>query len=33
MTKNSTPKRKWTTEEVRQWYRDTGAITYETQMI
>lgn len=28
MTKNSTPKRKWTTEEVRQWYRDTGAITY-----
>ena len=21
-------KYKWTSEEVRQWYRDTGAITY-----
>ena len=21
-------KRKWTAEEVQQWYRDTGAITY-----
>ena len=28
MTKNSTPKRKWSTEEVKQWYRDTGAFTY-----
>lgn len=28
MTKKSTPKRKRTTEEVRQWYRDTDAITY-----
>ena len=27
--KKSTPdKRKWTEEEVRQWYRDTGAFTY-----
>ena len=21
-------KRKWTTEEVKQWYKDTGAFTY-----
>ena len=21
-------KRKWTDEEVRQWYQDTGAVTY-----
>lgn len=21
-------KRKWTAEEVQQWYRDTGAVTY-----
>ena len=21
-------KRKWTDEEVRQWYKDTGAVTY-----
>ena len=28
MTNNTTNKRKWTAEEVRQWYRDTGALTY-----
>ena len=28
MTNNTTSKRKWTAEEVRQWYRDTGALTY-----
>ena len=28
MTKNTTSKRKWTAEEVMQWYRDTGAFTY-----
>lgn len=27
--KNEVPqKRKWTTEEVKQWYKDTGAFTY-----
>lgn len=27
--KNAAPqKRKWTTEEVKQWYQDTGAFTY-----
>ena len=28
MTNNTTNKRKWTAEEVMQWYRDTGAFTY-----
>ena len=28
MTNNPTNKRKWTAEEVSQWYRDTGALTY-----
>ena len=28
MTNNTTNKRKWTAEEVKQWYRDTGAFTY-----
>ena len=28
MTNNPTKKRKWTAEEVSQWYRDTGALTY-----
>ena len=29
MKKNEVPqKRKWTAEEVKQWYRDTGAFTY-----
>ncbi len=28
MTKKSSSKRKWTAEEVQQWYRDTGAVTY-----
>ena len=28
MTNNTTCKRKWTAEEVMQWYRDTGAFTY-----
>ena len=28
MAKRTSDKRKWTTEEVQQWYRDTGAITY-----
>ena len=28
MTNNTTSKRKWTAEEVMQWYRDTGAFTY-----
>ena len=26
--KNSTEKRKWSAEEVKQWYRTTGALTY-----
>lgn len=28
MPKRPSSKRKWTAEEVQQWYRDTGAITY-----
>lgn len=28
MTNDPTNKRKWTAEEVSQWYRDTGALTY-----
>lgn len=28
MTKKTSSKRKWTAEEVQQWYRDTGAVTY-----
>ena len=28
MTNNTTSKRKWTAEEVMQWYRDTRAFTY-----
>lgn len=28
MTNKASNKRKWTAEEVQQWYQDTGAITY-----
>ena len=28
MAKKASNKRKWTAEEVQQWYRDTGAFTY-----
>lgn len=28
MSKKVSNKRKWTEEEVQQWYRDTGAFTY-----
>lgn len=28
MARNPSNKRKWTEEEVKQWYRDTGALTY-----
>ncbi len=28
MTHRTQEKRKWTEEEVKQWYRDTGAFTY-----
>ena len=28
MAQRNSNKRKWTAEEVRQWYRDTGAFTY-----
>ena len=28
MAKRPSTKRKWTAEEVQQWYRDTGAFTY-----
>lgn len=28
MDKRTSDKRKWTAEEVQQWYRDTGAFTY-----
>lgn len=28
MAKKQTKKRKWTAEEVKQWYEDTGAFTY-----
>lgn len=28
MAKKKSSKRKWTTEEVQQWYQDTGAFTY-----
>lgn len=28
MTNKTPGKRKWTEEEIRQWYRDTGAFTY-----
>ena len=28
MAKRTSNKRKWTAEEVQQWYRDTGAFTY-----
>jgi len=28
MTNEASNKRKWTAEEVQQWYRDTGAFTY-----
>ncbi len=28
ITNKSPGKRKWTKEEVRQWYQDTGAFTY-----
>lgn len=28
MANKTSNKRKWTAEEVRQWYRDTGAFTY-----
>ena len=28
MTKRTSNKRKWTAEEVQQWYQDTGAFTY-----
>jgi len=28
MTNKTSGKRKWTEEEVKQWYRDTGAFTY-----
>ena len=28
MAKQTSHKRKWTSEEVQQWYRDTGAFTY-----
>ena len=29
VAKNPSDKRKWTEEEVRQWYRETGAVTYD----
>ena len=29
MPKKTSDRRKWTHEEVRQWYRETGAITYD----
>ena len=28
MTEKTSNKRKWTADEVQQWYRDTGAFTY-----
>lgn len=28
MDEQKSHKRKWTAEEVQQWYRDTGALTY-----
>lgn len=28
MANKPSDKRKWTAEEVQQWYRDTGAFTY-----
>ena len=28
MADRTSNKRKWTAEEVQQWYRDTGAFTY-----
>ena len=28
MAKRTSTKRKWTAEEVQQWYLDTGALTY-----
>lgn len=28
MAERNSNKRKWTAEEVQQWYRDTGAFTY-----
>lgn len=28
MTNKTLKKRKWTAEEVKQWYQDTGAFTY-----
>lgn len=28
MTNKTSGKRKWTEEEVKQWYQDTGAFTY-----
>ena len=28
MAKRNSDKRKWTAEEVQQWYRNTGAFTY-----
>ena len=28
MAKKASNKRKWSAEEVQQWYRDTGAFTY-----
>lgn len=28
MAKSNSDKRKWTVEEVQQWYRDTGVFTY-----
>ena len=28
MAKRTSNRRKWTAEEVQQWYRDTGAFTY-----
>lgn len=29
MSKKSGKRRKWTKEEVCQWYRETGAVTYD----
>ena len=29
MAEKTHRKRKWTEEEVRQWYRDTGAVVYD----
>ncbi len=28
MVQKTSNKRKWTAEEVQQWYRDAGAVTY-----